>query len=149
MVRVLEISFPYPVLKRRLEFLWARRGQIQVADLSNEFFMVRFSEADDYQRAAFNGPWKMFDYYITVYCWTPEFNEEEPLRIILTWVRLPKLLIHLFNHTTVNKIGNHIVQTVHVDLATLEGARYRYARVCVEVVNWIVHLVPRVGSTHS
>ncbi|CAN1792133.1 hypothetical protein LINPERHAP1_LOCUS19553 [Linum perenne] len=57
-VRVLEKSFPYQALRRWLEFLWAKRGRIQVADLSNDFFLVRFSDVDDYHRAAFDGPWK-------------------------------------------------------------------------------------------
>ncbi|CAN1792134.1 hypothetical protein LINPERHAP1_LOCUS19553 [Linum perenne] len=127
-VRVLEKSFPYQALRRWLEFLWAKRGRIQVADLSNDFFLVRFSDVDDYHRAAFDGPWKMFDYYITVARWTPEFNEEEPIQTILTWVRLPKLPIHFFNKTVVSRIGDHIGKTVRLDLA-----RARYARVCVEV----------------
>ncbi|CAN1812761.1 hypothetical protein LINPERHAP1_LOCUS26628 [Linum perenne] len=75
----------------------------------------------------------MFDYYITVARWTPEFNEDEPVRLILTWVRLPKLPIHFFNQTAVTRIGNQIGRTVRLDLATAEGARARYARVCVEV----------------
>ncbi|CAN1163590.1 hypothetical protein LINPERHAP1_LOCUS28686 [Linum perenne] len=75
----------------------------------------------------------MFDYYITVARWTLKFNEEEPLRTILTWVRLPKLPIHFFNHVVVARIENHIGHTVCLDLATSEGARARYARVCVEV----------------
>ncbi|CAN1187525.1 hypothetical protein LINPERHAP2_LOCUS38780 [Linum perenne] len=70
---------------------------------------------------------------LTVAMWTPKFNEEEPIRTILTWVRLPKLPIHFFNRTAVNRIGNHIGKTVRMDLATSEGARARYARVCVEI----------------
>ncbi|CAN1120788.1 hypothetical protein LINPERPRIM_LOCUS936 [Linum perenne] len=132
-VRVLEKSFAFLTIKKRLEYLWAKAGHIQVADLSNDFFLVRFSEATDYQRAAFNGPWKIFDYYITVAQWTPDFNEEEPLSKILTWVRLPQLPIHFFNTTAVTRIGNHIGRTIRLDLATTEGARARYARVCVEV----------------
>ncbi|CAN1154213.1 hypothetical protein LINPERHAP2_LOCUS19877 [Linum perenne] len=58
-VRVLEKSFGYPALRRRLEFLWAKGGHIQVSDLSNDFFLVRFLDADDYQRAAFHGSWKV------------------------------------------------------------------------------------------
>ncbi|CAN1140306.1 hypothetical protein LINPERHAP1_LOCUS16236 [Linum perenne] len=46
---------------------------------------------------------------------------------------MPKLPVHFFNHTAVTRIGNHIGQTVRLDLATFEGARARYARVCVEV----------------
>ncbi|CAN1181545.1 hypothetical protein LINPERHAP2_LOCUS35459 [Linum perenne] len=92
-VKVLERSFPYPVLRKRLESLWARSGHIQVADMSNSFFLVRFSDDEDYQRAAFEGPWKM----------------------------------------AVERIGNHIGKTIRLDLATKEGTRARYARVCVEV----------------
>ncbi|CAN1128527.1 hypothetical protein LINPERHAP2_LOCUS4688 [Linum perenne] len=92
-VKVLEKSFSFPVIKRRLESLWARAGRIQVSDRANSFFLVRFSGDDDYQRALFKGPWKI----------------------------------------AVERIGNHIRRTVRLDLATSEGARARYARVCVEV----------------
>ncbi|CAN1824670.1 hypothetical protein LINPERHAP1_LOCUS30861 [Linum perenne] len=92
-VKVLERSFAYPVIKRRLESLWARAGHIQVSDMTNAFFLVRFSDDDDYQRAIFGGPWKI----------------------------------------SVTRIGNHIGRTVRLDLATAEGARARYARVCVDI----------------
>ncbi|CAN1147574.1 hypothetical protein LINPERHAP2_LOCUS15955 [Linum perenne] len=101
--------------------------------MANDFFLVRFSDMKDYQRAAFDGPWKIYDYYITVSRWSPLFNEEEPIRKILTWVRLPKLPIHYFNQVAVTRIGNYIGRTVRLDLATTEGARARYARVCVEI----------------
>ncbi|CAN1335310.1 hypothetical protein LINPERPRIM_LOCUS36697, partial [Linum perenne] len=132
-VKVLEKSFTFPVIKRRLESLWARSGRIQVSDMANNFFLVRFSEDDDYQRALFDGPWKIADYYITVARWTPDFNEEAPIQKIMTWVRLPKLPIQFFNRLAVERIGNHIGRTVRLDLVTSEGARARYARVCVEV----------------
>ncbi|CAN1788457.1 hypothetical protein LINPERHAP1_LOCUS18057 [Linum perenne] len=101
--------------------------------MANDFFLVRFSDADDYQLAAFDGPWKIFDYYILVSRWSPLFNENEPVRKILTWIHLPKLPIHYFNQLAVTRIGNYIGKTVRLDLATAEGARARYARVCVEV----------------
>ncbi|CAN1189178.1 hypothetical protein LINPERHAP2_LOCUS39739 [Linum perenne] len=132
-VRVLESSFSFGAVKRRLEALWARQGNIQVSDISNTFYLVRFANPEDYKCAAFGGPWKIFDYYFSVARWTPDFNEEEPLKTILRWVRLPKLPIHFFNNLAVTRIGNYIGKTVRLDLATTEGARARYARVCVEV----------------
>ncbi|CAN1127065.1 hypothetical protein LINPERHAP2_LOCUS3799 [Linum perenne] len=101
--------------------------------MANNFFLVRFSEEKDYQRALFEGPWKIFDYYITVARWTPEFNEEAPIQKIMTCVRLPKPPIQYFNRLAFERIGNHIGRTIRLDLATAEGARARYARVCVEV----------------
>ncbi|CAN1175306.1 hypothetical protein LINPERHAP2_LOCUS31882 [Linum perenne] len=132
-VKVLERSFSYMAMKRRLETLWARSGKIQVADLANNFFLVRFSEAEDYEHALTGGPWKIYDYYISVARWSPSFNESEPIRTLMTWVRLPKLPIQYFNNLAVTRIGNYIGKTVRLDLATAEGARGRYARVCVEV----------------
>ncbi|CAN1176561.1 hypothetical protein LINPERHAP2_LOCUS32599 [Linum perenne] len=132
-VKVLERSFSFLTVKRRLEILWARAGIIQVSDATNDFFVVRFSDPEDYQRAAFGGPWKIYDFYISVARWTPDFNEEDPIKTVLTWVRLPKLPVHYFNNLAVTRIGNHIGRTVRLDLATQEGARARYARVCVEV----------------
>ncbi|CAN1147573.1 hypothetical protein LINPERHAP2_LOCUS15955 [Linum perenne] len=92
-VRVLEKAFSFLTVKRRLESLWAKTGRIQVTDMANDFFLVRFSDMKDYQRAAFDGPWKV----------------------------------------AVTRIGNYIGRTVRLDLATTEGARARYARVCVEI----------------
>ncbi|CAN1175296.1 hypothetical protein LINPERHAP2_LOCUS31878 [Linum perenne] len=129
----MEKSFSFGAVKRRLESLWARAGTISVSDVANSFFLVRFSDPADYQRAAFDGPWKIFDYYFSVARWTPNFNDEEPIKNLLTWVRLPKLPIHYFNRLAVTRIGNCIGKTVRLDLATTEGARARYARVCVEV----------------
>ncbi|CAN1178991.1 hypothetical protein LINPERHAP2_LOCUS33936 [Linum perenne] len=120
-------------MKRRLETLWARAGKIQVSDLANSFFLVRFSEAEDYNRAVTGGPWKIYDYYISVARWSPSFNENEPIKKIMTWVRLPKLPIQYFNNIVVTRIGNYIGKTIRLDLATSEGARGRYARVCVEI----------------
>ncbi|CAN1796990.1 hypothetical protein LINPERHAP1_LOCUS21102 [Linum perenne] len=92
-VKVLEKSFSFPAMKRRLDFLWAHTGHIQVSDMSNNFFLVRFSNEDDYASAAFGGPCSL----------------------------------------AVHRIGNTIGRTVRLDLATSEGSRCRYARVCVEI----------------
>ncbi|CAN1141728.1 hypothetical protein LINPERHAP1_LOCUS29391, partial [Linum perenne] len=92
-VKVLERSFSLGAVRRRLESLWAKKGNIQVFDVSNSFFLVRFADHEDYRRAAFGG----------------------------------------FMQLAVTRIGNYIGRTVRLDLATTEGARGRYARVCVEV----------------
>ncbi|CAN1179462.1 hypothetical protein LINPERHAP2_LOCUS34205, partial [Linum perenne] len=73
------------------------------------------------------------DYYISVSQWSPSFDEDAQIKSIRTWVRLPKLLIHYFNKVAVSRIGNSIGKIVRLDLATAEGSRGRYARVCVEV----------------
>ncbi|CAN1121654.1 hypothetical protein LINPERPRIM_LOCUS2293 [Linum perenne] len=132
-VKVLEKTFSFGTMKRQLESLWARAGSIQVSDVANDFFLVRFSNMEDYRRAAFEGPSKIFDYCIAVVRWSPNFNDDDPISSVFTWVRVPKLPIHYFNNVAVTRIGNCIGKNVRLDLATKEGARARYARACVEV----------------
>ncbi|CAN1294699.1 hypothetical protein LINPERPRIM_LOCUS22561 [Linum perenne] len=79
-VKVLERSFSLVAMKHILEFLWARTGPIQVSDLANNFFLVRFTQEKDYSAAAFGGPWKIYDYYIAVNQWSPSFNEDDPIQ---------------------------------------------------------------------
>ncbi|CAN1141940.1 hypothetical protein LINPERHAP2_LOCUS12784, partial [Linum perenne] len=114
-VKVLEKTFSFLTVRRWLESLWAKAGKIQVIDMENDFFLVRFSDQEDYQRAVFRGPWRIYDYYISVSRWSPSFNDEEPLK---TWVRLPKLPIQYFNHVVVNQIRNYIGRPIRLDLAT-------------------------------
>ncbi|CAN1243207.1 hypothetical protein LINPERPRIM_LOCUS5598 [Linum perenne] len=55
----MEKSFTFNTVKRRLEAIWARAGTIQVFDVANSFFLVKFSDLDDYHRSAFESPWKI------------------------------------------------------------------------------------------
>ncbi|CAN1773981.1 hypothetical protein LINPERHAP1_LOCUS12755 [Linum perenne] len=58
-VKVIEKKFSFRTVKRKLESIWARIGTISFSDVANSFFLVRFSDDSDYQRAAFGGPWKI------------------------------------------------------------------------------------------
>ncbi|CAN1819477.1 hypothetical protein LINPERHAP1_LOCUS28742, partial [Linum perenne] len=132
-VKTLEKSFSFTTMKRRLEYFWERAGLIQVSYMTNNIFLVRFANEDDYMLAAFGGSWKIYDYYFIVSQWSPSFNEDELIQSILKWVRLPKLPIQYFNSVAVMRIGNYIGKMVWLDLATSNGSRCRYVRVCVEV----------------
>lgn len=49
-----KVSLNY--LIKKLNVFWATNGMIQVLDLSNEFFMVRFKNEGDYSHALFEVP---------------------------------------------------------------------------------------------
>ncbi|CAN0881742.1 hypothetical protein LINGRAHAP2_LOCUS14410 [Linum grandiflorum] len=51
----------------------------------------------------------------------------------MVWVTLPDLPIEFYNPIAITRIASRIVKPVRVDRATQEGARGKYARVCVEV----------------
>ncbi|CAL1407044.1 unnamed protein product [Linum trigynum] len=42
-VKVLGRTFPFPVISKRLESLWAKCGMLQISSLSYSFYAVRFT----------------------------------------------------------------------------------------------------------
>ncbi|MBA0583592.1 hypothetical protein Gorai_014443 [Gossypium raimondii] len=68
-------------------------------DLENDYYLVRFSEEDDYNKVLTNGPWVIFGQYLTIRPWTPDFlTTQDEVGIQVVWVWLPglsKVTIHL------------------------------------------------------
>ncbi|CAI0446262.1 unnamed protein product [Linum tenue] len=125
---------PYIPLARRLNFLWARDGEIQISDMDNGCYLVRFRSQRDYEQALTGGPWLIGDTYLAVHRWYKGFNPwKAEVQNTLVWVQLPRLPIEFFNKEAVMQIGSLIGRPVRVDRATELGARAKFARVCVEV----------------
>lgn len=56
-------------LKRMEEFIsrmWAKDREVTIMDLMNDFFVVRFSNIDDFDRVVKGGPWMMMDHYLVI-----------------------------------------------------------------------------------
>ncbi|XP_015973162.1 uncharacterized protein LOC107496423 [Arachis duranensis] len=114
--------------------MWSKKGTIDVIDLSNDFYLVKFYASEDFDYALLEGPWKIFDHYLTVRLWEPNFNPmKATIDRITAWVRLPGLPIELYDRTILRKIGNLIGRTVKVDDNTAKMSRRKFARLCVEV----------------
>ncbi|QHO20966.1 uncharacterized protein DS421_11g342530 [Arachis hypogaea] len=133
-VKLLGRKIGYAAMKRRLETIWGRFGGIDVIDLGNDFYIVKFLAQDDLDHALLDGPWKIYDHYLAIRLWEPNFN---PLLTtidkITAWVRLPGLPIELYNDQILRKIGDLIGKTCKVDYNTSHLCRGKFARLCVEV----------------
>lgn len=80
------------------------------------------------------GSWLIGDHYLTVLQWQPNFEPESmAINRALVWVRLPNLLIEYYDKGFILYMGSRIRRLVKVDEATLQAAREKYARICVEV----------------
>ncbi|KAG6764948.1 hypothetical protein POTOM_028962 [Populus tomentosa] len=62
---------------KRLHVLWRIQGGLSLVDLGNEFFLEKFSNAEDRDFALFEGPWMVADHYLTVRRWHPNFDPDE------------------------------------------------------------------------
>jgi hypothetical protein len=46
--------------------MWVRKGVITIIDLGKEYFLVYFSNEEDYAKALEDGPWLIYDHYLIV-----------------------------------------------------------------------------------
>ncbi|XP_057450418.1 uncharacterized protein LOC130742100 [Lotus japonicus] len=118
----------------RIQRLWAREGDVKVMDLSEEYFLVRFSSENDYKFALYEGPWMIADHYLMVQRWRPMFRAgENEVKKIAVWIRLPDLPVELFNDTFLWRLGSILGTMLKIDSHTSIHTRGRFARICVEL----------------
>ncbi|WJX36677.1 hypothetical protein P8452_24530 [Trifolium repens] len=124
----------YKALENRLKQMWVRKGVISIIDLGKEYFLVYFSNEEDYNKALEDGPWLIYDHYLIVRQWSPNFYPNEAtIDSVSVWVRIPDLPIEYYDAKVLHFIGDRIGKTVKVDKNTLFQERGKYARLCVEV----------------
>ncbi|VFQ64221.1 unnamed protein product [Cuscuta campestris] len=65
--------------------------------------------------------------------WSPTLTQEEDSPIVPVWISIPHLPIHLHEQTALFSIASMLGTPLKVDNATLNFARPKFARVCVEL----------------
>ncbi|MCH84322.1 hypothetical protein A2U01_0005153, partial [Trifolium medium] len=133
-VKLLGRRIGYKALETRLRQMWVRKGVISIIDLSNDYYLVAFSHEEDQYAALMDGPWFIYDHYLTVKEWSPNFHPaSDTIKKVAVWVRISGLPIEYYDAKVLHFIGNIIGKTVRVDKNTLTQERGKYARLCVEV----------------
>ncbi|GAU17846.1 hypothetical protein TSUD_329720 [Trifolium subterraneum] len=134
LVKLLGRKIGYKALETRLKQMWVRNGIINIVDVGHDFFLVTFTNKEDHYRALIEGPWLIYDNYLVVREWSPNFHPAgEVIKHVAVWVRFSGLPIEYYDTKMLHFIGNRIGRTVKVDRTTQSQARGKYARLCVEV----------------
>lgn len=133
-VKLLGRTIGFKALETRLQDMWIKNGIMSIADLENNFFLVKFSSKEDMNFALSEGPWLIYDHYLIVRKWAPNFDPDlETIGSAAVWVRLPKLPMEYYDEEILTWMGNRIGTTVKVDLTTSLQSRGKFARICVQV----------------
>ncbi|XP_058768963.1 uncharacterized protein LOC131642759 [Vicia villosa] len=133
-VKLLGRRIGYKALENRLNQMWVRKGVINIIDLSNNYYLVAFSNEEDKREALTNGPWFIYDHYLTIKDWIPNFQPEcDTIDEVAVWVRISGLPIEYYDARVLTVIGNRIRRAIKVDKNTIKQERGKYARVCVAV----------------
>ncbi|KAL4341873.1 hypothetical protein GQ457_08G009200 [Hibiscus cannabinus] len=133
-VRLLGKVIGYGALLNRLHVLWRPTGEIQLIDLDNEYYLVRFVDTSDYSRALTDGPWTIYGSYLIVQPWSRSFStsEKHPSHVVV-WIRLPGLPYRYYCKALFRRIAAVIGRVIKVDYNTKEVGRGKFARLVVLV----------------
>ncbi|XP_021756080.1 uncharacterized protein LOC110721238 [Chenopodium quinoa] len=134
MGKVVGISVRQEFMAKRAQIMWKIRGNLETIDLGKSIFLFRFSLQDDYERALFGGPWFIFDHYLMITQWRPNFRpHQSQFETMAVWIRFPELPVEYYEKSALFEIARVVAKPIRVDYSTDRITRGRYARVCVEI----------------
>lgn len=114
--------------------MWVCKGVISIIDLSNNYYLVAFSHDDDKKSALSNGPWFIYDHYLTVTDWRPNFQPEmDSIDEVAVWIRIFGLPIEYYDPRSLTVFGNRVGRTIKVDKTTIKQERGKYSRIYVTI----------------
>lgn len=72
-IKLLGKNVGYRVMYERLQRLWKPQGGFDILDVDNGYYMLKFDKMADKESVTNGGPWMLFDHYLCVSQWSPEF----------------------------------------------------------------------------
>ncbi|KAL4385391.1 hypothetical protein GQ457_15G007880 [Hibiscus cannabinus] len=110
------------------------QSELQLTDLDNDYFLVRFAEEANFVKVLSGGPWVIYGSYLTVQPWSRNFSTTvtHPDKVMV-WVWLPRLPYRYYTKSLFRYIVNAIGRVVRIDYNTEDGKRGRFARLSVIV----------------
>lgn len=121
-------------MKDRLTRIWKLQGGFDIMDIDNGFYMVKFDLAEDREKVSSGGPWMIFDHYLAVTHWTPEFvSPAAKIERTLVWICFPGLNLVYYDESFLLAMASTVGKPIRMDTNTLKVERGRFARICVEI----------------
>ncbi|KAA3469801.1 GroES-like zinc-binding alcohol dehydrogenase family protein [Gossypium australe] len=123
-LKLLGRNISFSVLQNKLYNLWRPSATLHMMDIENGYFLIKFQNKLDCEKALFEGHWIIFGQYLTVQPWTLSFHPTQAYpSIVMAWIRFPGLPGYLYNQKIVIEIGGIVAKVgsfarmaVYVDL---------------------------------
>lgn len=133
-IKLFDKRMRYEDLVKVLRLKWSLKGDFVLTDVGCAYYIARFTNMDDHNFVMTQGPWMIGDSYLTIQKWIPNFiPDEEPIKVLTAWVRIPNLSVEYFDKQFLYKIGEKIGRVIKIDRHTESMNRGQYIRFCVEI----------------
>lgn len=92
--------------------------------------MVKFDLAEDREKALSRGPWMVFDHFISITHWSPNFvSPDAMIDKTLVWIHFPGLNLVYYDESFLLAMASVAGKPVKVDSNNLKVERVRFARI--------------------
>lgn len=133
-VKLLGRNISYTVLSAKIKEIWKPSVEPKIIDMDNGYYLVKFDNLWDMERAMLGGPWVVLGYYLTVQYWYPSFQASiASASNVVAWIHFSDLSPKFYHDKILTKLGNMVGKTIRIDNTTLEAQRGRFAHVAVEL----------------
>lgn len=123
-VKLLGKSVGFLAMRDRLKAAWKLTGGFDLMDIGHGFFMVKFDLAADRDTVINGGPWMLFDHYLAVRPWVPDFVASEvKIDKTMVWIRFPCLGMEYYDESVLMALAAAVGKPVRVDIRTVEATR--------------------------
>ena len=133
-VKVYGRTAGYNYLTFKINALWNPTARMTYVDLGKDFFLIKFSAKEDYDKVLRGGPWFIGGHFLAIKPWEPYFKAmEAKFSSVAVWVRLPELPIEFYDKIVLKEIGNAIGPMLRIDYYTASSTRGSFVRLCIQV----------------
>ncbi|KAL0926454.1 hypothetical protein M5K25_002688 [Dendrobium thyrsiflorum] len=124
----------YEALLGAIRKTWELKGSFQLLSLSEGFFLLRFTNMEDYEMAWSKGIWFFLGKPFLLQKWSPKFRpKRENLKSVPIWIKIHDLPLVCWNSEGISRIASKIGIPLAVDALTAQRTRLTFACVCVQV----------------
>ncbi|XP_050277720.1 uncharacterized protein LOC126719182 [Quercus robur] len=133
-VKVYGKSVGFNYLTFKINALWKPIARMDCVNLGKDYFLIRFSNDEDYDKVLHGGPWFVGGHFLAIKPWEPYFKaSEDKLTSVAVWVRFPELPIEFYDISVLKEIGSVIGPVLRIDSYTASETRGSYVRLCIQV----------------
>ncbi|MQM14398.1 hypothetical protein Taro_047329 [Colocasia esculenta] len=128
---IVGIKAAYNPLKNFIDKQWKPKGSYDLHLHFGGFFVCVFALEEDMQMVL-EGFWHIRGHPFILQRWNRDVKMEKAmLTSIPLWISFPNLLLHLWSHTSLSKMGSVLGKPLFMDKMTASKKRLAFARICV------------------
>ncbi|OMO71151.1 hypothetical protein CCACVL1_18398 [Corchorus capsularis] len=114
--KLLGRNIGYKTLLAKVIGLWNPKGDFELIEIGEGFFIAKFYLDEDLRYVLEEGPWMIFGHYLTMRRWRPDFwPSETVIDTTAAWIRFLELAVEYYNEIVLLALGNLVGRALKVD----------------------------------